>query len=208
MVQHLTLNSFAIASPDKYNGVIQFFEGMPKHILYGLKALIWLPLIFHAVYGLVIAQRGEMYNAPLAKKWRENRYYVLQRVSGIVAFLFLCYHMVTTSIAGSVYGQESTNYYHNWEAKLSNPIILGAYILGVIASSYHLSYGIWNFCIRWGITISDRAQQATARFAAGAFVALTLLGWAALVGFFLHEDPKFPDKGASVEATAPTYVAN
>lgn len=210
MVQHLTLNSFALAGPEAYDSVIHFFEGMPKHLLLVLKyGLVWLPLIFHAVYGVFIVARGQQNYLGGTYKYRENRYYFLQRVSGIVAFLFLCYHMTTTSVAGSIQGQEAVNTYANWADKLMGPVlgipglVLAVYVLGVLASSYHLSYGIWNFCIRWGITVSERSQQAMGKFASGAFVALTVLGWLALVGFF---NPIFGKKAEPVEAAGPGLV--
>ncbi|MBL8087022.1 MAG: hypothetical protein JNM85_02995 [Chthonomonas sp.] len=208
LVQHLTLNSFALAGPDAYNSVIHFFEGMPKHVLLVLKyGLVWIPLIFHAVYGLFIVNRMSPYTAPKAKGFRENRYYNLQRWSGIFAFIFLCYHMATTSVAGSLYGVEKTILYDNWAAHLSAGFysVLAFYVLGITASAYHFSYGIWNFCIRWGITISEAAQQRMARFAQGAFLALTVLGVLALVGFFYA--PLAP-KGDTMQADSAPAQSN
>jgi succinate dehydrogenase / fumarate reductase cytochrome b subunit len=49
-----------------------------------------------------------------------------------------------------------------------------------------LAYGIWNFCIRWGITISESAQVKVQKFSLVFFVAVTLIGWCAMVGFFIH----------------------
>jgi succinate dehydrogenase / fumarate reductase cytochrome b subunit len=94
--------------------------------------------------------------------------------------------MATTSVANSISGAETTIHYQNWAAKLSalNYGVLVFYILGVAASAYHLSYGIWNFCIRWGITISEAAQLRVAKFARVFCVVVTLIGWAALAGFF------------------------
>lgn len=206
LVQHLTLNTFSLGGPDKFNGVIAFFDGMPLHFQVALKAVaIWIPLVFHAVYGLFITHRGKQNYSEAAYKYRENRYYFLQRVSGIVAFLFLCYHMTTTSVFGKMYGVESTIQYHNWAGKLSAPVfgvpylVLAVYLVGVVACAYHFSYGIWNFCIRWGITVSDRAQNATAKLSQGAFVLVSLLGFAALLGFF---NPVFM-QSETVEAKSP-----
>jgi succinate dehydrogenase / fumarate reductase cytochrome b subunit len=206
LVQHLTLNSFSLGGPDKFNGVIKFFEGMPLHFQIALKAVaIWIPLIFHAVYGLFITQRGRQNYVGQAYKYRENRYYLMQRVTGIVAFLFLCYHMTTTSIFGKIYGTASTIEYHNWAVHLSEPVLgipyflLGVYLIGVVSSSYHFAYGIWNFCIRWGITVSERAQMATAKLAAFVFVGVSLLGAVALFGFF---NPVFAER-ETLEAQAP-----
>lgn len=192
LIQHLTLNSFSLGGPQKFNGVIAFFTGMPFHFLMALKLFgIWLPLIFHAVYGLFITARAQPNLTERAYRFRENRYYTFQRLSGIFAFLFLIYHMTSTSVNAQINGKQVIEY-AVWAEKLSGPVIGGVntylvllfYVLGVTASTYHLSYGIWNFCIRWGITISERAQMAMARFAAGMFFVLTFLGVAALAGFF------------------------
>jgi succinate dehydrogenase / fumarate reductase cytochrome b subunit len=194
LVQHLTLNTFSLGGPAYFNGVIAFFEGMPKHVLYALKiGAIWLPLIFHAVYGLFITARAQPNLSEKAYRWRENRFYTWQRASGILVFLFLCYHMASTSAAGAIRGTTAHIQYAAWSEKLSAAFLgipyfwLAFYMIGVLGATYHLSYGIWNFCIRWGITVSDRAQRSVQRFSAGAFVVLTLLGWAALVGFLIHD---------------------
>jgi succinate dehydrogenase / fumarate reductase, cytochrome b subunit len=199
MVQHLTLNSFAFAGPDRFNGVIHFFEGIPAHVFMVIRfGLVWLPLIFHAVYGLMIVSRSERNYVGAVKQYRENGYYNWQRWTGILAFLFLCYHMATTSVAGMLYGQESTNYYHNWAGHLSEPFLgipyffAAVYVIGVVACSYHLAYGLWNFGIRWGITISEKSQKGMAKFAMVFFFLLSGIGILALSGFFRHQDPNHP----------------
>lgn len=189
LLQHLTLNTFSLAGPEKFNGVINFFESMPRHVLLFLKfGVIWPALIFHAVYGLFIISRSEGNYSQPAMKYRENRYYTLQRWSGIFAFVFLSYHMLTTSILGQLRGAEDTIYYQNWAANLAQPnglyLVLIFYILGIVASAYHFAYGMWNFCIRWGITISESAQNKMAKFSQGLFVVVSLLGILALIGFF------------------------
>lgn len=188
LVQHLTLNSFALAGPEKFNGVINFFESMPKHFLYFLKfGLIWPALIFHAVYGLFIISRSEGNYSQPAMKYRENRYYTLQRWSGIFAFVFLAYHMLSTSVLGQIQGAESIMY-ATWAERLAAPggtyLVLVFYVLGIVASSYHFAYGMWNFCIRWGITISESAQNKMAKASQGLFIAISAIGILALIGFF------------------------
>jgi succinate dehydrogenase / fumarate reductase cytochrome b subunit len=218
MVQHLTLNSFSWAGPDAFNGIIGFFEGMPRHLSYGLKyGLIWLPLLFHMIYGLFIAARGQQNYTQKAYKYRENMYYTMQRLTGVIAMFFLLIHMGTTSVAAQFLGVEQTITYENWDRILTAPIVgvpylgLVFYCLGIMACTWHLAYGIWNFCIRWGITISEKSQMGMAKFSLGAFVALTLLGWFALVGFLVPSHPlkghKLEEHKASVSAPMPTEIA-
>ncbi|MBX3097864.1 MAG: hypothetical protein KF812_13505, partial [Fimbriimonadaceae bacterium] len=205
LVQHLTLNSFSLAGPQYFNGVIHFFESIPQHLFWVLKyGVIWGSFLFHALYGIFIVSRGESNYVGSVRKYRENTYYLMQRITGLIAFAFLCYHMTTTSVAGSIYGQESTNYYHNWAGHLSAPVlgipyfIFVVYVIGILASTYHLAYGIWNFCIRWGITVSEKSQRGMAKFSLAAFFALSVLGVVALLGFFRHEDPNHSSGPVSV----------
>lgn len=189
LVQHLTLNTFSIAGPDKFNGVIHFFEGMPLHILMAMKAIfIWIPLIFHAIYGFFITSRALPNISNKAMRYRENWMYTFQRVSGMIAFAFLVYHMYSTSVLATMYGTYLIEY-AAWAEKLTSNgyLILGVYMVGVFACTYHFSYGIWNFCIRWGITISEKAQLGMYKFSTACFVALTFMGWAALGGFLIHD---------------------
>lgn len=188
LVQHLSLNSFSLAGPAKFNSVIGFFESMPAHLILFLKfGVIWPCLLFHAVYGMFIIARGKQNYTEKAYRFRENRYYAFQRWSGIFAFVFLAYHMVSTSLNAQVNGSEVIMY-GTWAERLAAPngtyLMLAFYILGVVASAYHFSYGLWNFGIRWGITISERAQNTMAKVAQGAFVVISVIGIAALLGFF------------------------
>ncbi len=190
LVQHLTLNSFTIAGPAQFNGVIDFFHALPTHMLVVmLIAFVWGPLLFHAIYGLFIVNRAQPNLANAAYKWRENRMYTMQRYSGIFIFAFLAYHTTTTSLASKISGNKEMIQYAAWQEKLSSfgYIFLIIYMLGVAASCYHLGYGLWNFCIRWGITVSEKSQMRMQKVAVGTAVGLTLLGWAALFGFLMHK---------------------
>lgn len=185
LVQHLMLNTFSLGGAAKFNGVIGFFEGMPFHFLLALKLVaIWIPLIFHAVYGVFITARG----VPNYDKYKYvgNRTYTMQRVSGILALLFLVYHMASTSVAAKIKGVELIQY-EAWADKLASGgtyLLLIVYVLGILVCTYHFAFGLWLFCIRWGITISERAQNNVYKLSQGVFVVVTLMGWLALAGFF------------------------
>lgn len=204
MLQHLTLNSFSIAGPEKFNGVIEFFEGWPPHLLLAAELFFILgPILFHAVYGLFIVARMEGNLSQAAYKYRENRFYTLQRWSGIVAFFFLCVHVAATVVRHKIQGVDVVKYQAMAEMlQWPNNLYLGLifYVVGVVACAYHLAYGIWHFCIRWGITIGDKSQMAMARVSMALFIVISLLGIGSLGGFLnpnhrpttvvSHEQPK------------------
>jgi succinate dehydrogenase / fumarate reductase cytochrome b subunit len=206
MVQHLVLNSFSVAGPAYFNGVIGFFEGMPKFFLLTLEIFaIWIPLLFHAVYGTFIVSRAKTNYFESAYGWSQNRMYTFQRYTGIFLFFFLILHVATTTGAKYLNHDSSLIKFNAWHDKLTGDYYLWTvfYVLGIAAASYHLSYGIWNFCIRWGITISDSAQIKVQKFSLVCFVGLTVIGWAALAGFLIH--PK--DDGEVTMRTNTVVVA-
>lgn len=199
MIQHLTLNTFSLAGPSKFNGVIGFFAGMPQHVLLGLEVVaIWLPLLFHAVYGIFIVSRNSDNYSQKAYKYRENRYYRFQRWTGVLAFFYLIAHVVTTTVQAKSRGHVVIEY-DAWHQLLTGNgyIVFVLYSIGVIACAYHLAYGIWNFCIRWGITISEKSQVAMGKAAAAVFILLSLLGVGALYGFI---NPIFQGSEPAVSA--------
>ncbi len=203
MVQHLVLNSFTIAGPEKFNAVIGFFESMPKFFLLTLEVCaIWLPLVFHAVYGVFIVSRAKPNYFGSVYGWSQNLMYTLQRWTGIFLFLFLIVHVVTTTGAKYLKGSASVIEFDAWYTKLTSLhyIWLIFYMAGVAAASYHLAYGLWNFGIRWGITVSDKAQNTMQRFALGFFIVVTLIGWGALGGFLIHGNHTTPAESTSGQA--------
>ncbi len=148
--------------------------------------MVWIPLAFHMVYGLFITRRAENNYFTSHYKWSQNRMYMLQRVTGVFLMAFLIFHFCTTTLQVKLNGNnpEVVNYAAMQAQFTSNGyLVLAFYALGVLAASYHLCYGIWNFCIRWGITVSEAAQVRIQKFSLGMFVIVTLLGWGALAGF-------------------------
>jgi succinate dehydrogenase / fumarate reductase, cytochrome b subunit len=44
--------------------------------------------------------------------------------------------------------------------------------VGVLASVFHFTNGIWTFCITWGITVGQRAQRTVRAVAMVFFVVM------------------------------------
>lgn len=198
MVQHLALNSFSLAGPEKYNAVIAFFQGIPPHILLTLEIVVLIvPILFHGVYGLFITSRAELMSGykPVGLQYQM---FLMQRITGVVLFVLIIAHVASTTVNAKLNG-EAVIEYGAWRHILTSAyyIPLALYAIGVLLASYHLAYGIWNFCIRWGLTIRAQAQDAVAKASAVIFVLLTLLGWAALAGFLMYPAPAGTESGPS-----------
>ena len=191
LLQHLTLNSFSLAGAEQFNKISAFFYSLPHHILFTLELFgLWIPLLFHSIYGIFITGRSEQNYFGTKYKWSQNKMYTLQRITGIFILFFLIYHVITTTVNVKLHDDDISliDYYAMSDRLRSGYYaVLVVYMLGVLCSAYHFCYGIWNFCIRWGITISERAQLRVQKFAFALFIGVTLLGWAALLGFLRVE---------------------
>jgi succinate dehydrogenase / fumarate reductase cytochrome b subunit len=63
------------------------------------------------------------------------------------------------------------------------------YVVGVLASVFHLANGIWTMGITWGVWVSPAAQHR-ASLACGVFgVGLAVVGVSAIAGFWQVDVP-------------------
>ena len=143
---------------------------------------IYLPIIFHTVYGTWITITGQpnVGNYPYAKNW----FYFFQRLSAIVIVFFMLFHVLSLK-----YGWFGTNYAFDPHRALGTVgrhfdngfLVWFVYPLGILASCYHLANGLWTAAITWGLTISEAAQRRWGYLCAGLFVLTFAAGMTALI---------------------------
>ena len=178
LVEHLITNSFATFGPEVYNEKIEFIQSLPY--LFALEVgFIFAPLLFHALFGFVFLWA-----------WKDNSYryhyprnflYTLQRVTGIIAFIFIGVHVWSFRIQTVLTGVP-IDFDLVANAMVDVKIFL-FYILGIAASVFHFSNGVWGFLIHWGITIGPKSQRIAGVVCAGLGVALLYIGLDALWAF-------------------------
>lgn len=178
LAEHFFTNSFAMFGPKVYNSKVEFFMGLPYILLIEI-ALIWIPILFHGIYGFYIIYTGD--TSTLRYRFARNWMYVFQRVTGIIAFLFICYHVYVTRISGLITGRHVS--FELVQDSLQNPAVLAFYILGILSASYHLGNGLFGFFITWGITIGEKTQKAASVFCVLVSAGLAVFGLAALSYF-------------------------
>lgn len=140
--------------------------------------VIFLPLIYHAVYGVYIAFTAKN-NANRFGFFR-NWMFVLRRITGIITLIFVSWHVWETRIAAQM-GAEVN--FDMMADILSSPIMLGFYIVGVLSTIFHFSNGLWSFAVTWGITVSPRSQRIATFVTMGVFVVLSYVGLRAILAF-------------------------
>src|SRR6267142_254074 len=60
---------------------------------------------------------------------------------------------------------------------------------GVLASSFHLGVGVWNFLCKWGLAATARAQQAAGRLGALVGITFSVVGILIILSFRLNWHP-------------------
>ena len=114
-----------------------------------------------------------------------NWLYFLQRWTGIAAFVFILVHVYGMRIAWVFEGEiEHVNFAYVSQNLSSWPMVI-FYTIGVACAAFHFANGIWNFLIKWGITVGERSQRAVL-YACGAIGVLTFGGFmASLLAFVM-----------------------
>ncbi|MBI4470879.1 MAG: hypothetical protein HY650_16310 [Acidobacteria bacterium] len=180
VVLHLYNNSHSLQGQASYDAYLASSHDIPYYPILAW-VFVYLPMLTHATYGLVIIKRGRMNN--LHYPWFRNLKYMLQRLTGIGLLLFIPAHVYKTKWEPQLKG-EVLNYHHMVEG-LHEPLTLGVYLLGVTGVAFHLANGIWDFCYTWGITVGPKAQRSMEILSILAFLAFWSLGLNAIRGFFL-----------------------
>ena len=181
LAEHFWSNSYALVSVEKYNEVSRALQQIPWRV--PVEALlIWIPILFHAGYGLYLWWQGK--SNVLEYPWMSNWMYTLQRWTGIIAFVFIGWHVYTERFL--THGKSA---FADVERALADPLYLAFYVVGVVGASFHLGNGIWNFLCKWGLAATVRSQRAAAYLGAVVAVAFTVVGLAIVFGIRFHWRP-------------------
>jgi succinate dehydrogenase / fumarate reductase, cytochrome b subunit len=177
LVQHLVINHFATGGEESFNKAAHFMESLPFRYFLEI-FIIFLPLLFHAIYGIYIAFTAK--NNASRYGFFRNWMFVLQRVTGIITLIFVVWHVWETRLAAA-FGAEVN--FQMMENILSNPFMLVFYIIGVVSTIFHFANGLWSFAVSWGITVTPRSQQITTYVTIVIFIALSIVGLRAIFAF-------------------------
>ncbi len=192
LLEHLLSNFEALKGPAAYAAQVRFLNGLPLVRILEW-AFIFLPLLYHAFYGVYIWLRGKsnIIYYPFAGNWL----YTAQRWTGIIAFIYIAQHVIRQRFMGVMLPEHPGASFHKVQMELANPWMLAFYIIGMVAICAHFSYGIWLFCAKWGITPGTKARKRFGYVCAALFVALTILG---LSGIWAFVGGMYPNAPADV----------
>ena len=166
LLEHFYTNSKAMtgANGADFNNAVKDLQSIP-YILFVEIIGIFIPLIYHAVYGLFITWEARPNN--LAYPYPRNWFYTIQRVTGMILFFFITFHVLNFRF-GMIPGLNDLSVADNprlafdiVSREFSNSLIFAVYVVGITVTVWHLANGLWLFAVDWGIVIGERAQRLT-----------------------------------------------
>jgi succinate dehydrogenase / fumarate reductase cytochrome b subunit len=192
MCVHLITNSSLSGGPDIFQNAVFAIHSIPFLPVVEW-TFIFLPILFHAIVGVWIAQSGQ--SNLRNYRFTSNKRYWLQRMTGYIAFAFIFAHVL------HLHGWFHWDWWlgfveplgmaqfrpYNAASSLSDAMkSLGFvwplfYFIGVTACVFHLANGIWTAGITWGVWVSPTAQKRATVACTVFGVLLGLAGLSSLV---------------------------
>ena len=183
---HMYTNSTAMSGPRVFNDHVHDIHNMPYLIFIEIFG-IFIPLLFHSVYGILIS--GEARVNVLNYGYGRNWFFTFQRITGGFLFFFLFFHILNLRF-GLIPGLNLTPVAGNADrafsiisGEFSKVWVMTIYVLGILATAWHLAYGFFLFAVDWGIVIGEKAQKVTLYASLGLAVFLSAVGINAAAAF-------------------------
>jgi len=178
LVQHLLINYFAVYGKDSFNGAVHLVESLP--FLIALEVfVIYLPILYHAILGVYIAFTAK--NNPSKYGYFRNWMFYLQRITGLIAFIFIGWHVWQTRVQVAL-GNVTLDYDMMADV-LGNSFYFWFYMIGVISITFHFANGLWSFLVSWGITQTPKSQRVGTYLSILIFIIVTYMGVRSLITF-------------------------
>src|SRR5687768_14203898 len=145
LLDHFYTNSKALTGPEDYNNAVRELQSIP-YILFIETGVVFIPLVYHAVYGLVITWESRPNN--LAYPYPRNWFYLIQRITGVILFFFVLFHVLNFRF-GLVPGLNRVSVAEHPEQAFGIVAgefqmwwIFAIYMVGIAATVWHLANGI------------------------------------------------------------------
>ena len=199
LFEHILIsNASAIGGPLAYARQVRFLASLPLVPILELFG-IWLPILFHALYGFYIWYRGETNVGEYP--WTGNWMYTAQRWTGGIAFAYILWHTWTMRFTGIDLHEFPGASFGKVQSEVFQTPLFLFYVVGLIAASWHFAYGIWLFCAKWGVVSGEKARKRFLIVCLAFFFVLTGAGLASLTSFRSRAQQPTDPAGASMVET-------
>ncbi len=167
LIEHFISNSEATNGVQAYNDQVKFLTSLPfVHVMEWV--FIFLPLLYHALYGIYIWYRGDSNVSEYP--WTGNWLYTSQRWTGIIAFIYILYHVIDMRFTG-VHLMGGGYQLRVLQGVVRLPESLGGSVLRDRNRGRVLALRLWRVAVRRQVGINRRRAR---RAASSAIVCLGL----------------------------------
>jgi len=196
LIIHILTNASVVNSPATFQQnvySIHTFDTLLPAIEW---TFIFLPILFHGGLGVWLAFTGA--SNTRAYPYPNNIRYLLQRITGMIAAVFILWHVLhmhgwfhfdwwKAAVAYPLGGAQFRPFNATSTSALAmraSAIIPVLYAIGLLSSVYHFANGIWTAGITWGVWTSAAAQVRASAVCALFGVGLASVGMTAIVGLW------------------------
>lgn len=155
---HLFINATIMQGGHVYQAQVDKIHSLP--FLIGVEwVTIYLPILFHGVYGIWIIFTGQPNNG--SYPFFQNGLYLLQRISAIILIAFIVFHVLAMKgLLGHAMIFEPRNATATVISGIDAHWFVAwiVYPIGIIAASFHTANGFWTAAVSWGLTVSDASR--------------------------------------------------
>jgi succinate dehydrogenase / fumarate reductase cytochrome b subunit len=193
MMVHLLTNATVLAGAATFQDQVDKIHALGPALPLVEWTFIFLPLIFHAVVGVLIIRSGISNTS--SYRYVNNVRYMLQRATAWIALFFIFYHVFQmhgwfhsdwwrANVSGPLHGGQFNAEHATSSAALAlrSVVVQVFYVIGVLACVFHLCNGLWSMGITWGVWTSPAAQRRATYVCAAFGLLMMVISMGALVG--------------------------
>jgi succinate dehydrogenase / fumarate reductase cytochrome b subunit len=184
LVEHFFSNAFATNGPWAYADQVKFLTGLPFAVWLEVFG-IYIPILYHALYGFYIWYRGETNVADYP--WLGNWMYAAQRWTGAIAFVYMAWHTYTMRFSGEHLFTNAGAAFWKVQQEFQHPWAVAFYAIGIVAASWHFAYGLWLFAAKWGLVVGDKGRRRFGVACIAIGVLFVVVGAATMYAFLRPE---------------------
>jgi len=180
LLEHFISNAEAFKGAEAYTKQVAFLNSLPFVLVLEIVG-IWIPILYHGLYGVYIWWRGDTNVAEYP--WQGNWLYTSQRWTGIIALIYMAQHTYYLRFTGVHLPTHPDLAFAKVQGEFQHPLMIAFYAVGIIAASWHFSYGLWLFAAKWGITTGETARRRLGYVCLFLAIGLISIGAASMYGF-------------------------
>ena len=145
LIEHLVVTGSAMGGAARFDRVMGALARTQALLVFEI-LLVYLPLAFHALYGLHLTAKPR----DALHTYANDTLYRLQRISGIVVLAFIGWHFWQIRMQRFAFGLGASDLHTRLVERFSQtysgiPWFAVVMLIGVVATVFHLVNGLWAF---------------------------------------------------------------